>query len=129
MTLDGGKFTSGMRQAKEAADVVAAWIEPRHKPSNPPSPAPETHEWLGHECVTPAWARDHEGCATLDDYLRRRTNLAQWLPRMGLGRHNEHRDALLPIAAAFAEDPAGAEQILQAYEDRVCREYDPLLNL
>jgi dTDP-4-amino-4,6-dideoxygalactose transaminase len=45
------------------------------------------------------WCRDHESCHTLADYLRRRTNIAQWLPRGGLGAHDEH----LPATRAVAE--------------------------
>jgi glycerol-3-phosphate dehydrogenase len=40
----------------------------------------------------------HEFCCSLEDYLRRRTNIAQWLPRGGLGRKNEN----LPIIKALA---------------------------
>lgn len=44
---------------------------------------------------------DHEGCATLEDYLRRRTNLAQWIPRLGLGAQFENTEQILSIARAI----------------------------
>ena len=46
-------------------------------------------------------SRDHEHCVTLDDYLRRRTEIAQWIPNLGLGRDHEHRDTLRTLAATF----------------------------
>jgi len=45
---------------------------------------------LDEPVVSPTWAVTHEYCRTLDDYLRRRTNIAQWVPRGGLGAHDEH---------------------------------------
>jgi len=36
------------------------------------------------------WCVQNEFCCTLDDYLRRRTNIAQWTPRQGLGFQNEN---------------------------------------
>lgn len=131
ISLYGGKFTSGIHQAEQTADMIVSWIKPRHAPSCPRMPSPEMrlHEHLGHEFVTPEWARDHECCATLDDFLRRRTNIAQWIPRMGLGRSNEHRESLEKIATAFVADGKEAGRAINDYEDRVCHQYDPLLNL
>ena len=131
LSLYGGKFTSGIHQATQAADMLSAWIPPTRPPSRPPKKPPEiaTHDVLAHDFVTPEWARDHECCATLDDYLRRRTNIAQWLPRMGLGRNNEHLESLEKSATVFAADSPSAQHNLHAYENRVCSEYDPLLNL
>jgi hypothetical protein len=84
-----------------------------------------------HGFVTPEWARDHEFCVTLDDYVRRRTSIAQWTPRMGLGSDGGGRAALLGVAKKLltSGDDTAAETIVRAYEERVRSTYDPLLNL
>ncbi len=67
-------------------------------------------------------------CWTLEDYLRRRTNLAQWLPRGGLGRNDEHREKLLQVAEVFVETTGRpATEQLRAYSERIKREYDRVL--
>lgn len=67
---------------------------------------------------------------TLDDYLWRRTSIAQWTPRMGLGRNGEGRDELLMLARELAGgDDAAAEKMLRGYENRVCMTHDPLLDI
>lgn len=128
LSLYGGKLTSSVDVAERAADLLKRWISPAH--GHPPVPTmdPETrvHEILGHAFVTPGWARDHEFCVSLEDYLRRRTNIAQWIPRMGLGRHGEHRSLLLETAGAFSRDPRGAEEMVNAFEERVRILHDPL---
>jgi glycerol-3-phosphate dehydrogenase len=53
---------------------------------------------LASPVVTPTWAAAHEHCRTLDDYVRRRTNIAQWVPGGGFGRRGEHADLLYRIA-------------------------------
>ncbi len=130
ITMYGGKFTSAMTVAEHTANLLKRWIPPAR--FSPPTRhhAPETriHDGLGHAFVTPEWARDRESCATLEDYLRRRTNIAQWMPRMGLGHQNEQRDALLETASAFTDEPNHAEAMVCAYEQRVRSLYDPLLS-
>ena len=131
LTLYGGKFTSGTESALHVAGLLNSWIKPRRPPSNPQTGTAETrmHDYLGHAFVSPEWARDRESCVTLDDYLRRRTNIAQWTPRMGLGRNDEHRNSLLEIAAVFTDHDQAAKEMLHAYEHRVRSLYDPLLDL
>jgi hypothetical protein len=64
---------------------------------------------------------------TLDDYLRRRTSIAQWTPRMGLGRNGCGREFLLNLAENFTDGPADATAMVEAYERQVRETYDPLL--
>lgn len=59
---------------------------------------------------------------TLDDLLRRRTNIAQWTPCGGFGRDNEHSDAVAAaaalVAAATGGDPAQLLADYRALTDR-----------
>jgi glycerol-3-phosphate dehydrogenase len=91
---------------------------------------PETEHFPGLEARVPAarWSRDHQMCCTLDDYLRRRTNIAQWTLRGGLGRSGEHRGALVRIATVlcYGDDTAAAAMV-DEYERRVVREHDAVL--
>jgi hypothetical protein len=67
-------------------------------------------------------------CWTLEDYLRRRTNISQWVPRGGLGRDNENRDYLAKIASDFPayKGMQTAEHQVRRYEERIS-ELDQLL--
>ena len=70
----------------------------------------------GLSVVDPAWSRDHESCRTLEDFLRRRTNIAQWIANGGLGKDAEHLDDLREIARLLhPEDPSRADAQLEAY--------------
>jgi hypothetical protein len=63
---------------------------------------------------------EHEACWTLEDYLRRRTNVSQWVPRGGLGRDNENRNHLLLIAEGLPScDKQTAEDKVRKYEDEI----------
>ena len=75
-----------------------------------------------------AWCRDHEFVCTLEDYLRRRTNIAQWVPRGGLGRHDEHVERLRRLSLELMEnDPARAEAELDRYRRQVAEGFDQVL--
>jgi glycerol-3-phosphate dehydrogenase len=126
----GGKLTSGLTLAEEVALILEQWSKPRYPKPSSLRNAPETslHPALNHDLVTAAWSRDHEFCVTLEDYLRRRTPLAQWIPRMGLGRSSEHRKSLEQTAAVFAAEGQTAASLVDAYEKKICETYDPLLN-
>ncbi len=127
LALYGGKLTGSISLAREVAKRVAAWFPPRLPPHPAESAEPELAPFPGLEgsFVSAKWARDHESCLTLEDYLRRRTPLAQWLPRMGFGLQGEHRATLLKLAAAFA--PQNPEAHLAEYEATVRSRYDSLL--
>ena len=67
-------------------------------------------------------------CRRLEDYLRRRTNIAQWVPRGGLGAQGEHRAQLAEIAQAFSQygDDSARAQVA-AYEGKIQACYDDVL--
>ncbi len=67
-------------------------------------------------------------CFRLEDYLRRRTNISQWVPRGGLGRENENVPHLERLAALFPNCAArtGAAAVA-TYRQRVESEFDAAL--
>lgn len=83
---------------------------------------------LREPVVSPSWSVQHELCATLDDYLRRRTNIAQWVPRGGLGHNDVNAAHLLSIARHITGgDEAAAQAMFNAYREKIQRELAPLL--
>lgn len=131
VSLYGGKITSSVLVARQAAGLLGLWVSPRHGRRVPSLEISEMvwHPGLRHEFVTAAWARDREFCLSLEDYLRRRTTIAQWTPRMGLGRDGSGRDGLLQLAESFAAGSEAAAEMVDAYEHTVRTTFDPLLNI
>ncbi len=71
------------------------------------------------------WCAKHEMCWTLEDYLRRRTNIAQWVPRGGLGAHGEHEGSLLGLAGVFGEgSERSAAMQVEEYKATVREQFD-----
>lgn len=128
LAIYGGKLTGSLQMADVVEARIRGWLKPRF-PCEPPSLSPPERAGI-HGFVTPEWARDHEFCVTLDDYVRRRTSIAQWTPRMGLGSDGGGRAALLGVAKKLltSGDDTAAETMVRAYEERVRSTYDPLLN-
>jgi len=133
ITAYGGKLTG----SRELAGKIGRMIRHRVPPSLPsmgygegsPAVASCAFPGLDQPVAAPRWCREHEFCATLEDYLRRRTNIAQWLPREGLGRNGENRDALLAAARELYDgDPAAAGEAVARYEETVAVRFDKLLN-
>lgn len=112
LTVFGGKLSGSRGLAAEVRALLATRLTPsraRPRPSTPPvGPRDATFPGLPGAWVAPAWAAAHEHCRTLDDYLRRRTAIAQWLPRGGFGRRDEHYAAVEAIARALHPHDAGA---------------------
>jgi len=74
------------------------------------------------------WCMEHEFCCTLDDYLRRRTNIAQWSGREGLGRNNENLDCLMRFSRKLAGDNERlAEHNLTLYANSVKSRFDHVI--
>ncbi len=116
LTIFGGKITSSQATAREAANRIRSLQPPpcaTRQSHARTAPAPmwsspyRNPDGTPLRFVAPEHARNHEHCATLWDYLRRRTEIAQWVPNLGLGRHQEHRDTVRALAITFhGEDGA-----------------------
>lgn len=90
----GGKFTSALGIAESIDAQVRGLIGQPRSPM-PPSlteGAPQEATYPGLDVKFPSVAHcvEHEYCLTIGDYLRRRTNIAQWVARNGLGNNHEH---------------------------------------
>ncbi len=130
LAIYGGKFTSGFALARQTGALLRQWLPAvRYPPASPRCLPPQWRAYPGlqERVVDAAWARDHECCVTLEDYLRRRTPVSQWIARMGLGRKGECREAVLKAAAAFSSSPQEAEALVSDYEQKVACVHDALL--
>ena len=94
----------------------------------PPPYGAEVFPGLPDRVPSARMAAEHEACWTLEDYLRRRTNIAQWVPREGLGRCGEHEGHLAELASIFpGVEGISGDAALAAYKRRVEREFDNVL--
>lgn len=127
IAIYGGKLTSCGDMAEQVRSLLQPEL-PRRQPTSPrvlESPAMEAFPGIASPVHGAAWCRDHEHCHTLQDYLRRRTNIAQWIPRGGLGKHSEHLEALRAIAQVFSSEP---KVDLADYQALVSERHDAILS-
>lgn len=110
ISVYGGKLSGCTTLAAEVSGVAAGVLD-TPRPSNPRQPSNPCDR---HACSksflfpslpvllpSPAFSAQHEQCRTVEDYVRRRTNIAQWIPRGGFGRHDEHAETLHEIGLAI----------------------------
>jgi glycerol-3-phosphate dehydrogenase len=115
------------------ADEVRARLSP-HLPPAQPSPPPslkppptELFPGLSESVPSAAWCREREHCHTLEDYLRRRTNIDQWIPRGGLGVRSQNTETLRQIARVFCRNEAAVDETIAACQRRVREQHDDIL--
>src|SRR5439155_19392978 len=77
--------------------------------------------------LAPGWCASHEECWHLEDYLRRRTNIAQWVPRGGLGSRDEYRPLLERLGREIYGADEPARRAVEEYSRRAARDADWLL--
>ena len=125
----GGKLTSCGAMADQVSAIISLLLPPETVsiPLMPESPPLESFPGLDESVPAATWCRDHEHCWTLEDYLRRRTNIAQWIPRGGLGRDSENIAAIRRIARVFSPDSAAADAALADYQELVRERHDKIL--
>jgi len=133
ISLYGGKITGCTATADEIAarieralptPVAPANIHPRGEPVTEYSRFPG----LPQQVPSARWCRDHEFCHTLADYLRRRTNISQWVVREGLGRHDQNLAEINEIALALNNgDRNRAAHDVREYRERVQNNFDSVL--
>jgi glycerol-3-phosphate dehydrogenase len=133
ITCYGGKMTGCTRMASKALlrikNTIAASTERSLVDSSPdagfedvafpnlPGPVPSA-----------AWCAEHESCCTLEDYLRRRTNIAQWIPKGGFGEDDANAETLRMIALELAnQDRTLATTLFETYRKKVSEEFSSLL--
>lgn len=128
----GGKLTGCTRMAERVLAIVAKVVPP----SGPNGKKLHLVEMqyanfpgMPQPVPSAKWCLEQELCCTLDDYLRRRTNIAQWVPRMGLGKDDINLPAVRAIALELAcGDLASAERLLAEYR-LVVSKFDDLLRV
>lgn len=128
LTIFGGKLSGCDGLAREVCTRLMPRLRatrrggpPRHGDTPAAGAIPTaTFPGLPGAIVAPTWSVRHEYCRTLEDYVRRRTNIAQWVPAGGFGRHDEHTAAMRSIALALHEgDDATATRDLQRWRAQV----------
>ncbi len=125
----GGKLTSCGSLAEQVDALISPEL-PRCRGKSAgvlPSPILDSFPGLEEPMPSPTWCRDHEYCHTLDDYLRRRTNIAQWIPRGGLGNYSENLEAIRKIARVFSRDKTAANTSVAAYQEQIRDNHDQVL--
>lgn len=125
----GGKITGCTRMAAKAMKLIEKAVLPSGELSAGDESASHVPEHmvfpgLSQSVTSVAWAMQHESCCTLDDYLRRRTNIAQWLPRGGLGENDANASLLKQLALQIADgDAIVAEQVFADYCKKVKHDF------
>lgn len=129
----GGKLTGCGRMARKALVLikrsVAATADVRTADDVWESQL-ELTNFPGLDIKVPsaAWCAKHESCCNLEDYLRRRTNIAQWIPRGGFGRDDCNAQTLKKIALDLAQgDSILAAQMFESYHKRATDDFYTLL--
>jgi glycerol-3-phosphate dehydrogenase len=132
ISVFGGKLTKCVGLANEVARLISAVCSPRRSgdraQSRPGNPEWAMYPTLAERVPSARWCAEHEMCWRLEDYLRRRTNIAQWVPRGGLGAKGEHRTRLVELARTFSRngDDSARDQVA-AYERRMQECFDDVL--
>lgn len=138
LTIFGGKLSGCHGLARDVRDLLRPRLRaPRPRPDAsgperpagaPPPFAPASHAsppvvpfpGMPAPVVEPAWSAVHEHCRTLEDYVRRRTTIAQWIHGGGFGRRDEHAGAMRALALNLHRgDEAAAARDLRAWRARV----------
>jgi glycerol-3-phosphate dehydrogenase len=133
ISIHGGKLTSCIATALAACDAIDRYLSPRHPPAvtrEATTAMPELERFPGIDepVLSAAWCAEQEGCWTLEDYLRRRTNIAQWIFRGGLGPHNQNANRLEQAALVFANgDARRAKAAVAAYQRKMEDEFDRIV--
>ena len=133
ISIYGGKISGCLSLSEEVAQLISRIL------SLPAEVAPcESHSekrdnrgtfpGLNGRVPTIDWCIEHEFCSTLEDYLRRRTNISQWVPREGLGFNNENLAYIKDLASklpTYQQTPG--TDIVEDYLRRVHERFDHVI--
>lgn len=122
-TIFGGKLSGAKNLAESIYQKIFSQkpkaIFPDHLP-------PANVTWItgfgGLKLPDPSFCREHLHCRTIEDYLRRRSNVAQWIPNAGWGREFEFSDSLQQIAKEIYQNKEIASRELESYKEKTFAE-------
>ena len=133
ISVYGGKFTSCVSLAEKVEEQIRLLVEPKRMPLPVERQQASEMQWdsfPGLQDPVPSlrWCIEKERCLTLEDYLRRRTNISQWIPREGLGRNDENGPHLEQLALQFSDgEPVIARKLVLDYIETVETRFDSVL--
>ena len=105
LSIYGGKLTSSGLLAEEVSDLLSRFLKKGKNQVVQKSPDDFiSFPGIQDSIPSPQWCRDNEACHTLEDYLRRRTNISQWIANEGFGKRFEHGHILKSFHAVFTND-------------------------
>ncbi len=116
-TIFGGKLSGGL---EFSYSVYSKIFNERPYPTeyNSLIDIPTTKQFFdGIEIPEVKWSVKNTQVKCLEDYLRRRTNIAQWIPIGGLGFKNEYLHDIMNISLLIHETKEDAEADLKNYTD------------
>jgi glycerol-3-phosphate dehydrogenase len=134
ISIYGGKITSCGLMAKRVENLLKNYLPTTPDASENSlsldvlSPRLESFPNLAEKVPSARHCAEQEMCWNLEDYLRRRTNISQWIPRGGLGSQNENLPHLKKLAKTFcSDDESKADKAIKEYQQKIKREFDDVL--
>lgn len=116
-TVFGGKLSGGLEFSNEVYSKIFK-ENPHPIKYNSQNITPTTHEFFdGTELPDVKWAVENTQVRCLEDYLRRRTNIAQWIPVGGLGFKNEYLHDIMKISLLIHASKTEAEFDFKKYTE------------
>lgn len=131
-SIYGGKISGCLSMAENAVKRIARKLPPesskRQQAKQTADKPLTTFPGLNEKFPTIDWCVNNEFCCTLEDYLRRRTNISQWTPREGLGIDDSNIEHLKLLASRLPEgEGENREKCLNEYKETVYRKFDTLM--
>jgi len=133
VSIYGGKISGCLSLAQNVLNIIIKKIPMFISKSNKVRAHPEI-QWTtfpGLQDKFPAidWCVNNEFCCTLEDYLRRRTNISQWTHRQGLGVLNSNTHHLKELSMRLPENKEGNhEDWVLTYTNDIHQNFDSLMN-
>jgi glycerol-3-phosphate dehydrogenase len=133
LSVYGGKISGCISMADEVAQKVAKQVRPslpdiQDKGIKLKEKTPDSFPGLREIFPSIDWCVENEFCCSLEDYLRRRTNISQWVPREGLGFRDENKKHLGDLAQRLPDfDGKTADSHLDEYVTKVNERFDKLM--
>ncbi len=123
ISIYGGKLTACRQLGIDAhQQVKSALREGRHSAPEIVSPR---YDLDAFHSPDPSWSVANEFCLTFEDFIRRRSNISQWVKRGGLGEQGGCQKNLLEISRVIEKE--NYLDALKNYQSKISLQHDQLL--